>query len=66
MRKMGFDEAWTNWVSLYGMEVGSILPKWGLHQGDPISPYLFILCTKRLSFFLAEMQGVIYEVSICR
>jgi hypothetical protein len=75
MGKMGFSERWVSLIMICvrsvtysivinGQPVGNIIPSRGLRQGDPISPYLFILCAEALSAMLnqAERMGVITGV----
>lgn len=60
MKRLGFNEKWCRWVMkcissvsysilLNGNPVGKIIPNRGIRQGDPISPYLYLLCTEGLS-----------------
>ena len=78
MRHLGFAESTiklimscmsfvTYVVLLNGQPVGNIKPSRGLRQGDPLSPYLFLLCALGLQSLLhkAEVNGEINGVAIC-
>ncbi|KAL0009842.1 hypothetical protein SO802_004950 [Lithocarpus litseifolius] len=79
MRRLGFNERWislmmmcistvTNSVLINGEARGSIVPSRRLRQGDPISPFLFLLCSEGLSAMLRkeEEQGNIWGIAVCR
>jgi hypothetical protein len=44
-----------------------IVPRRGLHQGDPLSPYLFLICADGFSYLLhhAEMTNSIQGIKVC-
>ncbi|XP_074328182.1 uncharacterized protein LOC141666094 [Apium graveolens] len=78
MVSMGFSEKWIKWVmlcvttvsysiSFQGSLIGPIIPTRGLRQGDPLSPYLFLLCVEGLSNALktAGDHGQIHGCQIC-
>jgi len=79
MLKMGFAQKWVDWIIfcissvsykilLNGSPKGFIKPSRGIRQGDPISPFLFILCTEALVAKLkdAEWHGRIQGLQISR
>ena len=76
---MGFHSKWvslimqcisivTYSVIINGEAYGCITPSRGLHQGDPFSPGLFLLCAKGLSVLVhqAARNQALNGVSICR
>uniref|UniRef100_A0A2N9I5I3 Reverse transcriptase domain-containing protein n=1 Tax=Fagus sylvatica TaxID=28930 RepID=A0A2N9I5I3_FAGSY len=65
MRKLGFDDQWVSVIMscvrtvqysvlLDGVPKGYIIPSRGIRQGDPLSPYLFLLCAEGLSALLRQ------------
>jgi len=78
MRKLGFAHRWIEMVMKcvtsvrYRIKVNGVYtepfrPHRGLRQGDPLSPYLFILCAEGLSSLIkrAEEKGNIIGIRIC-
>ena len=79
MWKLGFAERWVSLVMecittvcysvlIDGEPKGYIRPSRGIRQGDPLSPYLFLLCAEGLIALIrqAERMGNITGVSISR
>jgi ribonuclease HI len=79
MLKIGFARRWVEllmvcvWTVSYsilinGQPHGKIVPTRGIRQGDPLSPYFFILCAEGLSMMLrrAELEGRITGLNIIR
>ncbi|CAA7045232.1 unnamed protein product [Microthlaspi erraticum] len=72
MKHMGFDQKWIQWIMtavssvqfqvlINGSPKGLINPERGIRQGDPLSPYLFILCAKVLSHMMHQ-AGIHHEI----
>jgi hypothetical protein len=55
-------------IIVNGHMVGPVVPGRGLRQGDPLSPYLFIICAEGLSALIrqAENRGELHGIKICR
>uniref|UniRef100_A0A7N2MU32 Reverse transcriptase domain-containing protein n=1 Tax=Quercus lobata TaxID=97700 RepID=A0A7N2MU32_QUELO len=76
---MGFNERWIQLIMgcvktvsysvlVNGEPCGMIQPTRGIRQGDPLSPFLFLLCTEGLNGLIkkAENNGEIHGFSLCR
>lgn len=68
MNRMRFLERWITLIMVClrtvsypivvnGQLVGNIQPTRGIHQGDPISPYIFLLRAEALSSMLAQVEN---------
>lgn len=79
LKRLGFDEVWTNWImqcittvqysylvndSVYGR----VKPYRGIRQGDPLSPYIFILCGEVLTGLCkkAARDGTLQGIRVAR
>ena len=67
MLRLGFRQEWVNFiiqcvttveyiVRINAEESESFKPTRGLRQGDPLSPYLFLLCTEGLNALLTHAE----------
>ena len=65
LKRLGFTDRWvelimdcistvTYSVQVRGVASGLIVPSRGLRQGDPLSPYLFLICAEGLSALLSN------------
>ena len=79
MERMGFHEKWINLIMscittvtysvlINGVARGCIAPSRGLHQGDPISLYLFLLRADHFFSLInnAARNNMLSGISICR
>ena len=79
MERMGFSRQWVNLISacvstvtysilVNGEPKGNIIPTRGIRQGDPLSPYLFLLCSEWLIGLIKQAvnEDKIRGFSLCR
>ncbi|KAK6139424.1 hypothetical protein DH2020_026831 [Rehmannia glutinosa] len=77
--KMGFDSMFVSWtfncisstsfsVNINGQASGYFKPTRGIRQGDPLSPYLFILLSEVLSSLInqAQVNFLFQGLKLCR
>lgn len=79
LNRFGFHPTWVAWIMecvssvsycflINGSTKGRVDPTRGLRQGDPLSPYLFILCSEVLSGMCvrAQEQGSLQGIKVAR
>lgn len=79
MKRLGFDSTWVNWISqcistisfstlVNGKPYGNFRPRRGIRQGDPLSPFLFLIAIEALSRLLTreESRGNIHGIKMSR
>ena len=79
LTRLGFDPTWVSWIMacvesvsysflINGTPQGYVIPSRGIRQGDPLSPYLFILCTEVLSSLCnhAQDKGILAGIRVSR
>ena len=66
-QRLGFHPKWISWIIqcvstvtysflINGSPKGRVIPSRGIRQGDPLSPYIFILCSEVLSGLCSKAQ----------
>lgn len=78
-QRMGFDAKWIQWIMLCirsvtytvllnGQTYGRIIHERGIRQGDPLSPFVFILCAEALVHVMniAELEGNIMGMKLTK
>lgn len=79
MVRFGFHPTWVHWIMecvssvsysylINGGAHGCVVPSRGIRQGDPLSPYLFILCSEVLSGLCSKAleQGKLCGIKVAR